>query len=200
MMTDARVRIGHCSPDAPAVDIWIDGERAIENVEFGTIGDYVDLSSGSHDVALSAAGEDDPVFESSVGVQGETAYTVLATGTLDDLDLTILVDEPQTVPEGAAHVRFVHCAPDAPAVDVRVAGGPTLFEAVEFREAGDYAVVDAGDYEIEVVPTGSDDPALSPSVSLSGGTAVSAVAMGTVADGSLSATVVEDARPVMRAD
>jgi hypothetical protein len=200
MTTHARVRIGHCSPDAPAVDVWIDGERAIENVAFGTIGDYADLSSGRHDVALSATGADTPVFETSVDIEGETTYTVLATGLLDDLDLTIVVDDPQTVPEGMAHVRFVHCAPDAPAVDVQVAGGPTLFEGIGFREASDYVAVDAGDYEVEVVPTGNDDPALAPLLSFERGTAVSAIATGQVADGSLSALLVEDARPVMRAD
>ena len=82
-----------------------------------------------------------------------------------------------------ARVRIGHCSPDAPAVDVRVAGGPTLFEAIGFREASDYAAVDAGDHEIEVVPTGSDDLALAPSLSFEGGTAVSAVATGRVALG-----------------
>jgi hypothetical protein len=99
-----------------------------------------------------------------------------------------------------ARVRIGHCSPDAPAVDVRVAGGPTLFEAVGFREASDYAAVDAGDYDVEVVPTGSDDPALAASLSFEGGTAASAVATGRVSDGSLSAMLVEDARLVVRAD
>jgi hypothetical protein len=200
MTTDTRVRIGHCSPDAPAVDVWIDGERSIENVAFGDIGDYADLSPGGHDVALSATGDDDPVFETSVELDPDTDYTVLATGTMDDLDATILVDESGHVPSDTTHVRFVHCSPDAPAVDVRVAGGSTLFAGVGFRRASDYLPVDAGSYDLEVVPSGSDDVALSlPDVRFRGGRAVSAVATGTVGDGSLSATIVEDARRSMRA-
>jgi hypothetical protein len=200
MTTDARARIGHCSPDAPAVDIWIDGARAIENVAFGQIGDYTDLPAGRHEVALSATGDDDPVFETSVEVEGDADYTVLATGTMDDLDATVLADESGDVPSGKTHVRFVHCSPDAPAVDVRVAGGPTLFEGIGFRQASDYAPVDAGSYDLEVVPSGSDDIALSlPDTRFRGGRAVSAVATGMAGDGSLSAVVVDDARRSMRA-
>ena len=39
---------------------------------------------------------------------------------------------PASAQEGAAQARVVHASPDAPAVDVAVAGGPVLFSNVAF--------------------------------------------------------------------
>jgi hypothetical protein len=136
-------------------------------------------------------------------LDADASYTVFATGTLadDDLQAVVLTDEGREIAAESAHVRFVHCSPDAPAVDVRVAdGGPTLFEAVSFRGNAGYVPVDAGTYDLEVVPSGSDDVALSvPGTELGGGMAYSAVAIGTLADSTLSAILLEDARRVMTA-
>ena len=120
----------------------------------------------------------------------------LAIGMLDDLECTVLADAPGDVAADQTHVRLVHASPDAPAVDVRVAnGGPTLCENIEFRTASEYVPVDAGSYDIEVVPTGSDDVALSlPDTELGGGAAVSAIAVGQAGDGSLGAVFADDTR------
>ena len=34
---DARVRVVHASPDAPAVDVLVEGTRALTNVDFGEV-------------------------------------------------------------------------------------------------------------------------------------------------------------------
>ena len=204
MSDNASVRIGHCSPDAPNVDIRVDGSIAFEDVAFKQISDYASLPAGSREVSISPHGDDEAVLEATVELEESTDYTVLATGMVgdDDLRATVFTDAPGDVPDGQAHVRFVHCSPDAPAVDVRVSdGGPTLFEGVGFREADGYTPVDAGRYDIEVVPTGSDDVALSlPDTGFDGGTAVSAIAVGSVAEGSLTALLAEDTLPTMAAD
>jgi len=38
---DAMVRIIHASPDAPAVDILVDGEKAVSGAEFKAVTDYL---------------------------------------------------------------------------------------------------------------------------------------------------------------
>lgn len=204
MASESPVRIGHCVPDAPDVDVRVDGEIAFEGVAFGDVTDYADLPSGSHEVAISAHGETDPVLEATLDLDGETVYTALATGTLDasDIAATVMTDAPGKVADGMCHARFVHASPDAPAVDVRVAdGGPTLFENVSFRESSEYEPVEAGTYDIEVCPTGSDDVALSlPDIRFEGGSAVSAIAVGLVGDGSLTAVLAEDSTMTLAAD
>lgn len=203
MADDTLVRIGHCSPDAPNVDVSVDGDVAFEDVAFKTISDYAELSAGSHEVAITPHGKDDTVLETTLELEENTNYSVFATGMVDDdLQATVLTDDPGMIPDDQAHVRFVHCSPDAPAVDIRVAdGGPTLCENVAFRTASEYTPVDAGTYDVEIVPTGTDEVALTlPDTVFEGGAAVSAIAVGRIADDSLIAIFAEDARAAMPAE
>ena len=196
MAETASVRVGHCCPDAPNVDVHVDGDLAFEDVPFEQISEYAELSAESHDISVTPHGDDESVLDLTVDLEADSAYSALATGMLDDLECTVFADAPGDVADDQTHVRFVHASPDAPAVDVRVAdGGPTLCESIEFRDASEYVPVDAGSYDIEVVPTGSDDVALSlPDTELDGGAAVSAIAVGQAGDGSLGAVFADDTR------
>ena len=54
--TDARIRVAHLSPDAPNVDIWVDGTLTYENVAFEEVTDYVALPPGSYLVQVEPTG------------------------------------------------------------------------------------------------------------------------------------------------
>lgn len=200
-MADPMVRVGHCSPDAPNVDIHVDGDPAFENVAFKDISDYTALSAGSHEIRITPAGADDTVIETTLRLSDDTMYTALATGQLEDIEVSVFEDEPGEVPSGKAHVRFIHASPDAPRVTVQVSDGPKLFRRMKFRKASKYEQVDAGSYDIEVVPQRSKEPALTlPGLNFDGGTAYSAIAIGQVEDGSLDALLIEDAMAELAAD
>jgi hypothetical protein len=195
MAETTHVRIGHCSPDAPAVDVWIDGSRTIEGVAFGDVTEYADIESGSYEIAVTPAGgdADEAVIEATLAFDDDEWYTVCAVGTLSEIEALVVADEFGTVPSGKSHLRFVHCSPDAPAVDVAVADGPILFEDVEFKQWSDYKPVDAGSYDVEVRIAGREDVALElRNVELSGGRAATVFAMGRVEDGSLKAVTTVD--------
>ena len=200
-MADPQVRIGHCSPDAPNVDIHVDGSPAFEDVAFEDISEYTTLTPGNHEIRITPAGEDETVLETTLRLETDAMYTALATGMREDLQISAFEDDPGEVPSGKSHVRFIHASPDAPRVAVQVKGGPKLFRRMKFRKASDYKPVDAGTYDIDVMPRGSDEPALSlPGLRFDGGTAYSAIAIGQVADGSLDALLVEDAVVELAAD
>lgn len=85
-------------------------------------------------------------------------------------------------------MRVAHNSPDAPAVDVAVAGGPVLFSNVAFPDATGFAEVDAGTYDLEVRPAGTEDVALAlDGVALEAGRVYDVFAIGTLADGTLQA-------------
>jgi hypothetical protein len=201
MAEDPHVRIGHCCPDAPNVDIHVDGSPAFESVAFGDLSDYATLDAGEHEVRVVPSGGSDAVIEADLDLETETAYTVLATGMLEDIEPTVLMDEPGEVPSNKAHVRFIHAAPDAPNVSISVADGPEVFTDVGFRGASDYEAVDDGTYDLEVRPTGADDVVLAlDDISFDGGTAYTAIAIGQVSDNSLDAILSEDAMIQLPAD
>jgi LPXTG-motif cell wall-anchored protein len=179
----ARVRVVHASPDAPAVDVWVDGSVAFSNAPFKGITDYAELSPASYQVQVTPTGATEPVvIDANLDLAAGTDYTVVAVGLLDNIEPLVLVDNNSAPAAGKAHVRFVHASPDAPAVDIAVAnGGPVLFSNVAFKGVGDYLPVDAGTYDLEARVAGTDTVALSvPGVALEEGNVYTIFAMGLV--------------------
>jgi len=178
----ARVRVVHASPDAPAVDVWVNGNVAFSNAPFKGITDYAALDTGSYQVQVTPTGATEPVvIDATLDLAGGTDYTVVAVGQLANIEPLVLVDNNSAPAAGKAHVRFVHASPDAPAVDIAVTGGPVLFSNVPFKGVGDYLPVDAGTYDLEARVAGTQDVALSvPGVQLNEGTVYTIFAMGLV--------------------
>jgi LPXTG-motif cell wall-anchored protein len=177
----ARVRVVHASPDAPAVDVWVDGSVAFSNAPFQGITDYAELSPATYNVQVTPTGATEPVvIDADLALAANTDYTVVAVGQLANIEPLVLVDNNSAPAAGKAHVRFVHASPDAPAVDIAVAnGGPVLFSNIEFKGVGDYLPVDAGTYDLEARLAGTSDVALSvPGVNLQAGNVYTIFAMG----------------------
>ena len=195
--TGPRVRVVHASPDAPAVDVWVDGSIAFENAPFKGITPYATLTAGTHNFQVVPTGATEPVvIDGDYDLQMDMDYTIAAVGLLEDIEPLAIADDNTLPAAGMAHVRFVHLSPNAPEVDIAVAGGgPVLFESVEFKEAKSYVPVDAGTYDLEVRPAGTEDVALSvPGVALQEKTVYTVWAMGLLGeDPALSAVLSVDA-------
>ncbi|ATW88407.1 uncharacterized protein DUF4397 [Halohasta litchfieldiae] len=150
---DASLRVAHLSPDAPNVDVYLDGDAVLEDVPYRTVSDYLELTAGTYDVMITAAGDiETVVFDEALEVPaGE--FTVAAVGELTDENQPFAVEvyeDDVSDPGDNARIRLVHAAPDAPNVDV-TAGGDALFTDVPFGAAG-AVEVPPGEYELEVRP------------------------------------------------
>ncbi|MBN1642465.1 MAG: DUF4397 domain-containing protein [Anaerolineae bacterium] len=175
----ARVRVVHASPDAPAVDVLVNDGVAFANAPFKGITDYAALDTGTYNIKVVPTGATEPVvIEADLALEAKD-YTVVAVGLLANIEPLVLVDNNAAPAAGKAHVRFVHASPDAPAVDIAVKGGPVLFSNVAFKEVGEYLPVDAGTYDLEVRLAGTDTVALAvPGLALADGTVYTVFAMG----------------------
>jgi hypothetical protein len=198
---EARARVIHASPDAPAVDVVINDvliPPPFENVPFGEITDYVTVPAGVYNAKVVPTGADSPVvINADLNLFYNTDYTVIALDTLAGMKISplVLVDDNSPVSVKQARLRFVHASPDAPPVDVAVVGGPILFSNIEFKGVGDYVLVPEGIYELEVRLAGTDTVALSlPGIALDRGRTYTAVAAGFATGGSpaLTALLSED--------
>lgn len=190
---DARIRVFHASPDAPAVDVWVDGARAIENLAFESLTGYVGLPAGTYRIQAEPAGANGAgpfVVDANLSFDASTDYTVIATNVLASLTPIILVDDNAAPAAGNAKVRFFHGSPDAPAVDIALTGGPVLVPGTEFQDASGYLEVPAGAYDLEARVAGTDIVALTlPGVVVEDGVVYSAFATGLVAQGSADRTL-----------
>src|SRR5215212_6366718 len=103
----AKVRVVHASPDAPAVDVYLDGNKVLTNVPFFTASDYLDVPAGPHDIKVTPTGDANTAVIDAKGVSIEAgkAHTVAATGKLAELKPTVYVDNLSAPAAGKAHVR-----------------------------------------------------------------------------------------------
>jgi hypothetical protein len=182
----ASVRVAHLSPNAPNVDVYVDGEAALEDVPFGAVSGYLDVPAGEREVEITAAGDPDTVvFSGAVPVEADTAYTVAAAGEIGDgadqpFEPLVLTDDREAPGGDTARLRAVHASPDAPAVDVTVEAGDTLFDGVAYRESGTVEVP-ANDYTVQFrgdTESNDGDVVADFDVSLNGGTGYTAFAVG----------------------
>ena len=134
------------------------------------------------------------VIDATVTLQANTNYTVAATGFLADIAPVVYVDDLTT--NSGARIRFIHASPDAPEVTIAVSdGGPVLFRNIEFTEDSNYADVPGGAYDLDVRVARSMTVALQvPGVEVADGVVYTVFAIGSAADGSLSALPVVDAQ------
>src|SRR6056297_2404122 len=181
----AGVRVAHLSPDAPNVDIYVDGEAVLEDVAFRDVSDYLELEPATYDVQITEAGDQEAVlYEDSLEVAAAD-YTVAAVGEAaeenEPLSVEVFEDDLSDPGENA-RIRGIHAAPDAPAVDIVGAdSGDALFEDLAFGESAT-AEAPPGEYTFDVVPAGEDDaePVASFDASVEPGTIYSAFAVGYV--------------------
>ncbi|BDG17549.1 DUF4397 domain-containing protein [Thermus brockianus] len=193
----AMVRVAHLSPDAPAVDILVNGQRAIQNLAFKEVTPYIPLPAARVRVQVVPTGQEGPVvIDAELDLRDGVYYTVAATGFLAQIRPQVYTDAlaglfPRA---GYARIRVVHTSPDAPAVDVAVKGGPVLFPNLPFPRAGQYLVVPAGRYDLEVRVAGTANVALElPGVVLESGKTYTVFAVGSVQAGTLTVVPVVDA-------
>ena len=190
----ARVRVIHASPDAPAVDVWVNGAPAFTNLSFKGITSYARLRAGTYHIQVVPHGVTSPVvIDATLTLGKRTDYTIMAIGVLAHIHPLVLVDSNRPVRDDMVRVRFVHASPDAPAVDIAVHDGPVLFSNVSFGQSGGYITVPAGTYPLEVRLAGTQTVVLSlGNVTLKEEQVYSAFAVGLVGDGSLTALLSHD--------
>jgi hypothetical protein len=183
----AMVRVLHASPDAPAVDVFLDDTKveALTNVPFGVISDYLEVPAGDHNVKVYATGTTtDPVIDADVTVATGGMYTIAATGAVAAIEAQVLEDAPAPSCD-TAQVRVIHFSADAPAVDIATAGAAPADAVVKnlaYPAASDYLALPGGSYDLEVRLAGTTTVALAlPGVAIEDCNSYSVFAVGSAA-------------------
>lgn len=78
----AQIRVVHAAPGVPAVDIYVDGQKALTNVAFFSASQYLAVPAGSRLVQVTQTGQplNTAVISQQLPVEAGKAYTVAATG------------------------------------------------------------------------------------------------------------------------
>ncbi len=155
----AELRALHLSPDAPGVDIFLNGgsKPAVENLAFPNGTGFVSVDPGTYTVAVAASGS--PASSAvltvpDLSLEGEVRYTAVAYDRVSSIKALALVDDLSPVPAGSLRVRAVHTASGVGQVDiwnVPTGGTPApLYPDFDFGEVGDYLTLPAGAYRLGI--------------------------------------------------
>lgn len=200
-VSTAQVRVVHASPDAPNVDVLVDGAAVLTNVAYKASSTYLDVPAGSRNLRVRATGTSTVVIDQTAAVTAGKRYTVLATGRVASIAPVVLEDDLTAPAAGNVKLRLVHASPTAGAVDIYVTAPgasiatatPTL-ASVPFRAASGYLEVPAGTYRVRITPAGSKTVAIDVNdVALAAGQVRTAVAVDAPGGGTpLSAILLAD--------
>ncbi len=192
----ATIRIAHLSPDAPPVDIYINGEVSdIESLAYPDVTGWIELPADTYEIAVVPIDED--LSAAVIGpvdltFAADTWTTISAVGLFerDELKANVFAENrTQAIPDGQARLTTYHSIGDAPAVDV-LANGEVLIPGLAFpgSQNGNDGVfvidVPAGSYDVEIVPTGATEPVLLslPATELTAGSYTFVAAIGSLAN------------------
>jgi hypothetical protein len=160
----AYLRVLHASPDAPNVDINVDGNNVLTNVAYKSASSYLAVKPGAHVIKVFPTGTTTAVITANVTLAKDSYTTVAAINFVAKIQGQVLTDDNSAPKTGDAKVRLIHFSPSAGIVDIYVtAPGADLSQAtptlsgVAFDTVSDYLQVAAGSYEIRITPTNTKE-------------------------------------------
>jgi hypothetical protein len=180
-ITDNRalVRVTHASPDAPSVDVAVNGTTALTSVPYPVSSDYLPITAGSTRLQVKAAGTETSVIDATVPLSALKSYSVFAVNFVSGIEPLVLEDDRTAPASGKARLRVIHGSADAPAVDVAVSGSVAVAN-LAFKGASAYLEVPAGTYPVEVRAAGTTTAVLSTNLTLEAGGVYTVLAKGTL--------------------
>lgn len=133
------IRVLHLSPDAPAVDVYVDGivDPVVSDLAFGEGTGYLSVPAGTYTFRIAPANTsaaDAVLVIEGLALAGEARYTAVAIDTLDGISALALADNNDGIASGAFRAQVVHAAAAVGQVDIwEVTGTPSpLFVDFDF--------------------------------------------------------------------
>ena len=176
----AKVRIVHnaADPAAASVDVYVNGEKAIDNFAFRTSSPTLELNAGTaYEIGIAPGTSEKAAdtLKSFTVTLPEGNYVVFANGVIQqgfvpnpsgaNIGFTIfpIANVPITAstPENIDVVVF-HGATDAPAVDVyaggnNVSAGTKVISNLAYGQTSEKLSVPAADFKVSIAPTGGPE-------------------------------------------
>lgn len=125
--TESYVRVVHLSPDAPAVDVYANGNAVVNDAAFPGGTGYLTVPTGDYTFEVAPAGttaDDVLPVNLSATLEADTYYTAIAHGYLDSANgdngfaITPFVQDMSDITEGNFRAQVVHAAAGLGQVDI----------------------------------------------------------------------------------
>jgi hypothetical protein len=164
----AMLRLLQASPDAPPVNVVIDGVTVAFNLAYGNDTGYLTVNSGSRHVQVVPVSGGAPIFDQMPSFTASSVQTVLLTGPAASIHAVMLDDTSPTIVIGSAFVRVINASATMGAADVYIVPAGTSIVGVmpvtagmTFDQSTGYQSTLAGNYQVFMTRPGTTNALLS---------------------------------------
>jgi Domain of unknown function (DUF4397) len=153
----AELRATHLSPNAPALNIFIDGQPAILEVSYGTTTTHRPIAPGKHrmQVTLASDSTNEAVIDTTIDLIRGRPYTIALLQPLESIEAHLLSDSTKSPPIGQTRLRVIHAAPSAGAVDVWTLGSDAPLLTDQYFGQVDYVNLPPGEFTFRFAVAGT---------------------------------------------
>ena len=162
--TTQQLRIVMASPDAPPVDILIDGTQVATSLAYINSTAYLAVKSGSRHIQVLTVSNSTSVFDQTISITASANETLLLTGSGAKMQSLLLTDGATntTIATGKGKVRVVNASPTMGPADVYIAnagtslaGATPVSSSLGFDKATDYELEIIGNFQVFMTQSGT---------------------------------------------
>lgn len=139
------LNIIHAIPSTELLDFYVDNTRA-NNEDFGytkKLG-YYNLYSGERTLIITKKNNTATVLSQKFTMQPERGYSLFIVNKLETPQYVLVKDSAAALTTGKANVRFINLSPDAPVLNLAIAGATTdLVTDKAFKQYSEFITIDA---------------------------------------------------------
>lgn len=156
------LRFVQASPDAPQVNLLVDGKSVATTLGYSNATGYISVAAGSRHVQVVPVNGGSPVLDTSVSVTSSANQTLIMTGLKASTHSVLLTDSGTTSTTGDQSVRVVEAATAIAAADVyivpagaSIAGVSPAAASLTFGADTGYQLVPTGAYQVLMTTPGT---------------------------------------------
>jgi hypothetical protein len=162
--TTQQLRIVMASPDAPPVDILIDGTQVATSLAYTNSTAYLLVKSGSRHIEALTVSNSTSVFDQNISITPAANQTLLLTGSAAKMQSLLLTDGAvnTTITTGKGEARVVNASQTMGPADVYIvnagaslAGATPVSPGLAFDKASDYTLATIGNYQVFMTQPGT---------------------------------------------
>jgi Domain of unknown function (DUF4397) len=157
-----QLRFVAVSPDAPHVDLLIDGTTQGSNLAYGNTTDYLTVKTESRRIQAVPVSSSTPLLDTTVSVTKTGHQTLLMTGAMAKIKSLLLTDGGTTSSTGNGYVRVINTSVAMGPADVYIVTGTSgitgatpVIAGLDFDGSSSYQLVAAGNYRVVVTTPGT---------------------------------------------
>lgn len=115
----AQIRFMNVAPEQSALDVLVNGNKAISSVAYGTASTYTSIGAGTEHVQIEPSGSTSPIIDENLTFNNASQSTVMLFST-PSLATVVIADDNTAPTSGNLKLRVINASPALGSADVYV--------------------------------------------------------------------------------